>query len=101
MTRREAKDKQLELFPNLRSPTQPGDTLPEICLAVRASVSGAADPWPASALRETRAMLGAIVTTWETGKDDAIDKQIRAMCFAAIDIINAELSDRQNRNWDF
>lgn len=101
MNRDEAKKEQNRLFPHPKYPTQPGPTLPEICLDVRASTDGSADPWPSQTLRETRAMLDATVKGWEKERGDKIDDAVNAMCRAAIEIIDLELAARERDGSDF
>lgn len=75
--------------------------LPEICLSVRASTDGSAEPWPRSALEATRGMLADTVATWEKDRGDTIDDCINRMCRAAITIIDVELARRVRDKWDF
>lgn len=75
--------------------------LPEICLDVRASTDGSADPWPSETLREVRAMLDATVKGWEKDRGDKIDAAVHSMCRAAIEIITDELERRARDGSDF
>lgn len=86
---------QCRLFPNPTSETQPGPTLPEICLAARASTDGSADPWPDSHLEATRDMLLARLATWSKGRGDMIDNAVNLMMRAAVTIITDELQRRK------
>lgn len=74
-------------------------TLPEICLDLRASYSGASDPWPDDFLAEVVEMLQSRVDTWESRKgDDPIDRAVLQMVSEAIRIGRAELRDRKIRD---
>lgn len=101
MSRDEAKREQNRLFPHPTKPTQPGSTLPEICLNIRASTDGSADPWPTLHLELTRAMLAGTVGGWEKERGDVIDECINRMCRAAITIIDNELERRVRDQFDY
>lgn len=58
-------------------------TLPEICLDLRASLNGAADPWPAAVLAEVVGMLQTRLDTW-ADPTDAIDAHVRGMVRQAV-----------------
>lgn len=99
--RLEAKKEQNRLFPNAAHPLQPGPTLLEICLDVRASTDGSADPWSREALIQTRKMLADTVASWDDGRDDAIDACVWFMCKLTVKGIDAELKSRKDSGSDF
>lgn len=72
-------------------------TLPEICIRLRASVTGASDPWSDGRLRAVCDMLAARVASWEHADCDVIDQCVYLMCRAAVDIATKELADRTAR----
>jgi hypothetical protein len=75
-------------------------TLCKICLDLRASVSGAADPWERSRLLEVKSMFQARVDTWRElgGRDDfvLIDNLVKQMVEATIRIADEQV---KTRNW--
>lgn len=82
------------MFPNPLNPLLNGPTLPEICLDVRQSINGSADPLTRDSLEGVRAMLAATVAAWDKQRDDVIDECINRMCRAAITLIDDELERR-------
>ena len=71
--------------------------LPTICLDLRMSCNGAADPWSDDLLAETVWYLKERLRLWEPGQDDPIDQAVKAMCYSAITYGEVELADRVNR----
>lgn len=84
MTRADAIAWQERLFPT---------TLPEICLDLRASLNGAADPWPDEHLAEVVLMLQARLDTWAE-PNDAIDDHVRGMVQHAVWLGRAAEAER-------
>lgn len=108
MTRTEAVEWQERLFPRRRkrilnddgTPTNQEEDLPvtlcEICLSLKASCNGAADPWDDEFLRDTMGMLKARAETWaQHGKHrDVMDAAVLQMVCEAARIASAELLER-------
>ena len=90
MTRAEAVRWQEHLFPRTNSPAM---TLPEICLDVRASVNGSADPWQTETLQPVVSMLQARLDTW-LEPSSAMDEHVRGMVAQAVVLGLAELARR-------
>ena len=82
------------MFPNRLNPLCPGPELPNICLDVRGSMDGSAEPLPRERLEAIRAMLAATVGAWEKERGDVMDECINRMCRAAITLIDDELERR-------
>lgn len=102
MTHDEAIAWQARLFPavkwthedeNVIEGYEHRPTLPEICLDLRRSLNGAADPWPAEFLSDVVAMLQARLATWET-PTDAMDAHVRGMVWQAIFLATAAEAER-------
>lgn len=62
-------------------------TLPEICLAVRGAVNGAADPWPTEKVDETLVMLRSRLNTWQESSRTytRVDNAVKEMVLATIE----------------
>lgn len=67
--------------------------LPDICLHIRMSVNGSADPYETDFLKESEAFLRDKVAIWIPGFD-AIDALVLAMVHITIDLIGEELEHR-------
>jgi hypothetical protein len=113
MTRTEACIWQEKLFPrglwrkyqDVETP-DPGNifrsippTLCEIAIDVRASCSGASDPWKTELLQEVRDMLQARLDTWHNASmaDFDFDHAVMVMVEEAIRIANEELKSREKK----
>jgi len=113
VTRKEAIEWQERLFPRRKkrilnddgTPTDQMEDLPvelpEICLALRASCNGSADPWPVERLSEVGQMLRARAKTWthhahEDPIDDAVLQMVREAASIAesceVEHLRAEVS---------
>ena len=92
MTRTVAIAWQARLFPTVAL-QECRPTLPDICLNLRASLNGAADPWPDEELRDVVLMLQARLDTWGT-PSDALDAHVRGMMQQAIWLGRAAEAER-------
>lgn len=86
------------------NPISGGTIVPTLCdvvLETRASINGSADPWPDDCLKEVAEMLVFRLQMWDTNpggiESQIIDTCVNQMCRACIDMIGAELKDRQER----
>lgn len=95
MSRRSAIDEQHRLFP--------GQTLPEIVLNLRASLSGSSDPIPAERVQDVVLMLRQRLAFWEdTYQSNApwerlIDDGVRKMVFGVCNLGDVWLAEKQNQ----
>lgn len=96
--RRAACEEQARLFPEDGPWITHTPALPEICLDLRMSTNGAADPWPTPLLREAVAMLRAREASWSQPSDD-MDGAVLVMVRAAITLGAAELAGRKKDGW--
>ena len=92
MTRTDAIAWQERLFPGVKE-FHSRPTLPEICLGLRASLNGAADPWTPEVLAEVVRMLQARLDTW-ADPTDAMDYHVRGMAWQAILLGRAAEAER-------
>lgn len=93
--RRAAIGEQDRLFPEV---DHHRPTLPQICMDLRMSTNGAADPWDTPRLREVVAMLRAREDSWDHPSDD-MDAGALVMLRAAINLGKAELAEREKNGW--
>lgn len=107
----EPKKEQERLFPkrlmrvykDMATPTNEWvelpPTLPEICLDLRSSINGSADPWSSSLLEEVVAMLKSRIKSWDFSYFTTMDSTIWSMVNIAIDLGEKELSLRIKDKW--
>jgi hypothetical protein len=77
------------VYKDMETPTnrwiEQDTNLPTICLELRASLSGAADPWPDPLMEEVVTMLERRLATWlHRGREDATDYLVRLMVEEAV-----------------
>ncbi len=105
----DAKAEQERLFPrkllreydDMQTPrnvwVQIPPTLPTICLDLRASITGASDPWGSRVLSEVVAMLEARAAQWDHGRTDEMDVAVLRMVREAAWMGKSELAARNAR----
>lgn len=108
--RSNAVNRQEELFPSRKiryyldhdTPTDQWSEeivmLPEICLRVRMSINGAADPWDTEGLVKVRDMLQARIDEWRD-PSDMIDGLIRLMAIETVRMASVEIERRKADGW--
>ena len=106
MNIKEAKQEQERLFPRrlmrvYKDMDTPGDEwvqmppmLPEICLELRSSIDGSADPWSTAFLTAVVEMLKARKEHWDFTYCQSMDFAIWSMLDVAVSIGQAELKER-------
>ena len=82
----EARETQRRLFASEQM-------LPEICLCLRMSVNGAADPWPDAYLREVVEMIKTRLQLWRDPTDE-MDFHVKGMMSLAVIDGETELARR-------
>lgn len=110
--RKKAVEEQLRLFPAQTwraargdgSPDNPVRTwthapaLPEICLELRAAITGQSDPLPDQFIKDCRDMLKARIDSWIPSKS-TIDDAIKIMCVSAARLCKQEIERRDEINF--
>jgi hypothetical protein len=93
------------VYKDMETPTnqwiEQDTSLPTICLELRASLSGAADPWPDPFMEEVVKMLELRLATWlHRDREDTTDTLVRLMVEDAVKSGRRRLEDaRRDGSW--